>query len=62
VHDHLPSLLDGAVVSVGGGLGTERGEEPRGVAESDEPLWWPPSWSNSSFTPQPNTKLESEWK
>jgi hypothetical protein len=34
---HLPSLLDGAVLS-GVGLGTDRGEEPRGGAESKEPL------------------------
>ena len=34
---HLPSLLDGAVLS-GVGLGTDRGEEPRGGAESEEPL------------------------
>ena len=36
---YSPSLLDGAVLTGGVGLGTDLGEEPRGGMESDEPLW-----------------------
>lgn len=44
------------------GVGTERGEELRVASGRLLATLWLPSWSSSSLTPQPNTKLDREWK